>query len=72
MLLGVAIAGRSLGALALVAVFAVFVERYVRLEEQQLARDFGAAYERYRAQTPRFVPLLAPRAAGASERASTK
>ena len=69
LLLGVAVAGRSLGALALVAVFAVFVERYVRLEEHQLKRDFGAAYDDYRARTPAVLPLLRMGAARAARRA---
>lgn len=57
LLLGVAVAGRSLGALALVALFAVFVDRYVRLEEHQLEQDFGAAYDEYRAHTPAVAPF---------------
>lgn len=55
MLLGVAIAGQSLVALALVAVFALFVERYATIEEQDLAVRFGADYEDYRARTSRLA-----------------
>ncbi len=56
MLLGIAVAGRSLVALVLVGMFAAFVDRYSRLEEQQLQRHFGAAYEKYRARTPALLP----------------
>ena len=38
MLLGIAVAGRSVVALALVALFAAFVDRDARLEEEQLHR----------------------------------
>ena len=55
MLLGIAIAGRSLVAIALVGLFAVFVERYARLEEHQLQQDFGAPYDAYRASTPALL-----------------
>lgn len=56
LLLGAAIAGRSLLALVLVAVFVVFVDRLMRIEDQQLAHDFGETYAAYRATTP-AVPL---------------
>jgi protein-S-isoprenylcysteine O-methyltransferase Ste14 len=52
MLLGIAIAGRSLISLVLVAVFAVFVSRVWRADDRQLQRRFGDAFERYRASTP--------------------
>lgn len=42
--------------------FPVLVWMYVRLavsEEQQAAREFGAAYERYAVATPRWIPRLA-------------
>jgi len=42
--------------------FPILVWMYVRLavsEEQQAAREFGAAYERYAAATPRWIPRLA-------------
>jgi protein-S-isoprenylcysteine O-methyltransferase Ste14 len=48
LLLGVAIASRSVLGLALVAVFALFAARYARREERGLRERFGAAYERYR------------------------
>jgi protein-S-isoprenylcysteine O-methyltransferase Ste14 len=54
MLLGVAIAGRSVIALVLVGVFAVFVDRLWRADERALARRFGAAFESWRARTPRL------------------
>ena len=72
LLLGVAVAGRSLGALALVGLFAVFVDRYVRLEEHQLKQDFGFAYDDYRGRTPAVVPFVGVRTARAAERASTR
>jgi protein-S-isoprenylcysteine O-methyltransferase Ste14 len=71
LLLGVAIAGRSLGALALVVLFGVFAERYVRLEEHQLKQDFGVAYDEYRARTPAVVSLPGARTARATRRAPT-
>lgn len=63
MLLGIAVAGRSIVALALVALFAAFAERYVRLEEDQLHRDFGDSYDAYRTRTPAVLSLTDPRAA---------
>lgn len=57
MLLGIAIAGRSLVALALVALFAAFVGRYARLEEDHLQRNFGDGYAAYRTQTPAVISL---------------
>jgi methanethiol S-methyltransferase len=48
------------------AMFPVLVFMYVHLaqrEEQEVEREFGEAYARYRARTPAFVPrLAAPRA----------
>ncbi len=55
MLLGVAIAGRSILALALVLVFAIFVERYATIEEHDLAGRFGEQYTRYRERTRRLL-----------------
>ena len=52
LLLGVAIASRSLIAVALVAVFAVFAARLARIEELDLLRRFGTAYASYRETTP--------------------
>ena len=59
MLLGVAIAGRSLVALALVAIFVVFVALRGRLEARGLAASFGDDYERWRERTPAlpFAPV---------------
>lgn len=69
MLLGGAVAGRSLVALAFVGLFAVFVERFARLEERQLQHDFGAEFDAYRARTPAVLAFgparwlrLSPRA----------
>jgi protein-S-isoprenylcysteine O-methyltransferase Ste14 len=62
MLLGVAVAGGSLIALALVAVFAIFVSRVWRADDRQLLRRFGDAYARYRASTPAVAPWRRPRA----------
>jgi len=52
MLLGVAIAGRSVIALVLVAIFVVFVALLGRVEARGLAVAFGADYERWRERTP--------------------
>lgn len=57
MLLGIAVAGRSIVALALVTLFAGFAERYGRLEEDQLRGSFGDSYVAYRARTPSVIPL---------------
>jgi protein-S-isoprenylcysteine O-methyltransferase Ste14 len=48
LLLGVAVASRSVLGLVLVAVFALFAARYAKLEERGLRDRFGAAYDRYR------------------------
>ena len=50
LLLGVAVASRSVVALVLVGVFALFAARYARLEEEGLRERFGAAYDRYLAE----------------------
>lgn len=65
-LLGVAIAGRSLVGLALMAVFALFVARLWRADERQLGERFGAAFRGYAAATPavRLVPGLRPATRG--------
>lgn len=60
MLLGVAIAGRSLLALALVLVFAIFVERYATIEEHDLAARFGERCTDYRARTRRLIGRRTP------------
>ena len=57
LLLGIALMGRSVLALALVALFAVFVDRYTRVEEAHLERRFGEEWCLYRARTP-AVPVL--------------
>ena len=57
MLLGIAIVGRSIVALVLVALFAGFAERYARLEEDQLRRSFGDSYVAYRARLPPVISL---------------
>lgn len=54
-LLGIAICGRSLLALALVALFAFFVGRLWRFDEKQLDQRFGDDWRRYRADTPQAV-----------------
>lgn len=60
LLLGVAVAGRSLLAVALVAMFALFVERYSRVEEAHLERRFGEAWRAYRRRTPAALGLRRP------------
>lgn len=56
--IGVAIAGRSALALLLAAaVGAAFWLWVVLVEEPHLARAFGARYERYRREVPRFLGL---------------
>jgi len=57
MLLGIAVAGRSLVALALVGMFVFFVERYARLEERQMQQDFGVPYDEYRESTSAVLTL---------------
>jgi protein-S-isoprenylcysteine O-methyltransferase Ste14 len=52
LLLAVAIAGRSLISLALVAVFCVFVAFLERVEERALRTSFGLDYELWRETTP--------------------
>ncbi|WP_218163006.1 methyltransferase family protein [Pseudonocardia ammonioxydans] len=59
--LGEAIAARSLTLLAWFALFAFFVAVMVaRVEEPRLARRFGSDYARYRDNVPRWVPRLRP------------
>lgn len=57
LLLGIAIAGRSVLAVALVAMFVVFVARYTRIEEAHLEKKFGDAWRSYRDRTPAMVWL---------------
>ncbi len=59
-LTGTAIGGRSLLALALVLLFVVFADRFVRIEDEQLAEAFGPEYERYRDATPAVPWIAAP------------
>lgn len=55
-LLGVAVSGRSAGAILLVAFFALMLHFYiVYVEEPYLEQVFGAAYRRYRTTTPRYL-----------------
>ena len=54
MLLGIAIASRSVIALLFVAVFAVFSARLAHIEELGLLRRFGTRYASYRDRTPAF------------------
>ncbi len=72
LLLGIAVAGRSLVALALVGLFALFVARYARLEEHQLHTDFGEGFERYRERTPGVLPRPWGATARSSARARTR
>lgn len=46
--------GQSLIGIALVGMFAVFVDRYARLEEHQLQHNFGATSDEYRPGLPPF------------------
>lgn len=51
LLLGIAIASRSVIGLLLVVAFALFAARHARLEDRHLAERFGDAFERYRQTT---------------------
>lgn len=55
-LLGLSVASRSIVALALTALFAVFVGRLTRIEEADLRSRFGESYEAYRSSTPALLP----------------
>lgn len=57
MLLAVAIASRSVLALALVGLFVVFARRYAAVEERHMARLFGTRWERYRERVPAGLSL---------------
>jgi len=64
MLLGLAIAGRTVIGLALVGVFAIFVLRVWRIDERQLAARFGEEHAEYRRTTPAIgLPGRRPRRA---------
>jgi protein-S-isoprenylcysteine O-methyltransferase Ste14 len=54
-LLGVACLGRSGLAVALVVLFWVVLDVYVRIEERHLERLYGDDYRRYREATPRYL-----------------
>lgn len=57
-LLGVAVIGRSAGAILLTVLFALTLHFYiVYVEEPYLEEVFGDAYRRYRATTPRYLGL---------------
>ena len=56
MLLAVAIAGRSVLALALVALFCVFVAFLERVEERGLRKSFGLDFDLWRETTP-LLPI---------------
>lgn len=61
LLLGFAIGSRSAIGLLLVVLFAVFADRYARLEEQHLRDRFGSAYAQYQRAVPAYVgrPFMA-------------
>lgn len=64
-LLGIAITGRSAGAILLAALLALTLHFYiVYVEEPYLEQIFGAAYRRYRATTSRYLGI--PHEASAS------
>jgi protein-S-isoprenylcysteine O-methyltransferase Ste14 len=63
MLLGVAIASRSVIALVFVAVFGVFSARLAGAEEAELERRHGAEYAAYRDRTPLLLGAPAQRPA---------
>lgn len=54
-LLGVAILGRSNGALIVAALYALIAVMWIRLEEGALERRYGVAYRDYRRRVPRFL-----------------
>jgi protein-S-isoprenylcysteine O-methyltransferase Ste14 len=51
-LLGVALAGRNVIALALVAIFVLFVQQLARADERLLEKRFGPRFRAYRESTP--------------------
>ena len=63
LLLGVAVASRSVIALVLVGVFAVFSARLTRIEEDELERRHGGDYRAYRDATPLLLGPPARRVA---------
>lgn len=54
-LMGIAVAGRSLKAFALVALYFLAHRLYFLFEERDLERAFGEEYLRYLERTPRFL-----------------
>lgn len=54
-LLGIAVAGRSLLALGLVALLALGLARIARGEERLMSQELGAAYEKYRDRAPAVI-----------------
>lgn len=54
-LAGAALAARRPAAVAAAVAFWPLFAIYTRVEERHLARTYGAAYERYRASTPRYL-----------------
>jgi len=63
LLLGVAIAGRTMIGVGLVVAFAVFVALLARAEDRALRAAFGAAYDAWRASTPLVALRVAKRQA---------
>jgi protein-S-isoprenylcysteine O-methyltransferase Ste14 len=55
---GLGLATRSWGVLALAGLFLLGYLPWILLEEVALERHFGATYRAYRSRTPRFVRLL--------------
>ncbi|MEJ2678121.1 MAG: methyltransferase [Gemmatimonadota bacterium] len=53
--LGYAMTGRALMAYAGVALYCIVAHLTARVEEEHLERQFGEAYRRYRAATPRYL-----------------
>ena len=56
-----ALVANYLAVYLMVPVLAVGLAAVARLEERELVDRFGAAYERYRATTPMFIPRLRSR-----------
>ena len=54
-LLGVAILGRSKGALIVAVLYACVAVMWIRLEERVLERQYGPAYREYRRRVRRFL-----------------
>ena len=54
-LLGVALLGRSTGALIVAVLYTCIAVLWIRLEEDALERQYGPAYREYRERVPRFL-----------------